>query len=128
MTKRIINLTQHKPTKEQIEAGVFDADEFWRERITKALTFDELPTADEIRRRAKELASIAYTHYADAAMIGGAPYLMAPLEEELRKLRITPLYAFSRRVSIEEQQRDGSVVKKQIFRHEGFVEGAGGRE
>ena len=36
-------------------------------------------------------------------------------------LPIIPLYAFSRRESVEEWQPDGSVRKINIFRHDGFV-------
>lgn len=55
------------------------------------------------------------------AMIGGAPYLMAPLEAELKKLGIEPVYAFSERVSEETVQADGTVVKTNVFKHVGFV-------
>jgi hypothetical protein len=54
-------------------------------------------------------------------MIGGAPYLMAPLEVALRAHGITPLYAFSVRESVEQTQPDGSVRKIAVFRHGGFV-------
>ena len=56
------------------------------------------------------------------AMIGGAPYLMAPLERELRRWRVTPLYSLSERVSEERQFPDGSVVKTQVHKHLGFLE------
>ena len=54
-------------------------------------------------------------------MIGGAPYLMAPLENVLMKNNRVPVYAFSVRESVEQIQSDGSVVKNNIFRHKGFV-------
>lgn len=55
------------------------------------------------------------------AMIGGAPYLMAPLERALRAAGVEPVYALSERVSTEEAQPDGSVRKVNTFRHVGFV-------
>jgi hypothetical protein len=55
------------------------------------------------------------------AMIGGAPYLMAPLESALRAHGITPVYAFSVRESVDQVQPDGSVRKVAVFRHAGFV-------
>lgn len=54
-------------------------------------------------------------------MIGGAPYLMGPLQLELSNIG-TVLYAYSDRVSAEETQADGSVRKVNVFKHIGFVE------
>lgn len=53
-------------------------------------------------------------------MIGGAPFFMKELEEELSYIGI-PVYAFSRRESVEEVV-DGKVVKRSVFKHLGFVE------
>lgn len=54
-------------------------------------------------------------------MVGGAPFFMAPLEAALRAVNIIPVYAFSKRESVEEKQPDGSVKKTQVFKHAGFV-------
>ena len=54
-------------------------------------------------------------------MIGGAPFLMGALESALLDYGITPVYAFSKRESVEEVQKDGSVKKINIFRHAGFI-------
>jgi hypothetical protein len=114
----MINLTQHPASPEQIAAGVVDGP---REEIARLLTFDTLPTALDIHERAMALAELAERLNARSAMIGGAPFLMAPLEHRLQQRGIDPLYAFSRRVSVEEKQPDGSVRKVATFRHEGFV-------
>ena len=55
------------------------------------------------------------------AMIGGAPFLMATLADELAKASIYALFAFSTRESVEQVQPDGSVRKTAVFRHQGFV-------
>jgi len=55
------------------------------------------------------------------AMIGGGPYLLAPLERALRRTGVDSLYAFSVRESSEERLPDGSVKKVAVFRHLGFV-------
>ena len=55
------------------------------------------------------------------AMIGGAPYLMAELEKELWHLGIEPVYAFSRRESVETVGENGEVTKTAVFKHIGFV-------
>ena len=54
-------------------------------------------------------------------MIGGAPFLLPILAEELREVGIDPLLAFSRRDTVEQTQPDGSVRKVAVFRHVGFV-------
>jgi len=103
-------------------------------KIQKLLTFEEIPTREEIELRANELARIAASeasHYAGdtdntvwitRVMIGGAPYLMGALERALRERGFTPVYAFSKRESIDQPQPDGSIKKISVFRHAGFVE------
>jgi len=118
----VLNLTQHAASPEQRAAGVCDLEGADLTELRELLTFEELPDAAEIRRRAEATARLAGGTGAAAAMIGGAPYLMAPLERELRARGIRPLYAFSRRESVEQTQPDGSIRKVAVFRHLGFVE------
>lgn len=131
---RILNLTQHPATTEQIAAGVEDLVGESLSELKRLLTFDALPSKREIQRRAESIARLAvewnyevcdedfaterFTH----AMIGGAPFLMSALESALMDEFLTPLYAFSVRESVEEVQPDGSVRKINVFRHKGFVE------
>ena len=56
-------------------------------------------------------------------MIGGAPFFMESLATALRREGYCPVYAFSRRESVEQVQADGSVRKVAVFRHLGFVVG-----
>jgi len=124
---KIINLTQHQATPEQVAAGVVEPSN--KRSIKDLLTFPAsdaddpqgVPSAADIESAAEVLAMRAADEGATHAMIGGAPFLMAPLERALRAEGITPLYAFSRRESVEEVQEDGSVTKTQVFRHLGFV-------
>ena len=126
----IINLTQHQSTPEQVAAGVRDLPPELRARLVELLTFDDLPESDfdepdnEVRQAAKAIAKLASEALGGdegAAMIGGAPFLLPILAEELREVGIDPLLAFSRRETIEQQQPDGSVRKVAVFRHVGFV-------
>ena len=121
----ILNLTQHPATTEQIEAGVVDLPDSVRPALIGWLTFSQLPSREEIEDRAEALALLADSLLPEegnpAAMIGGAPYLMAALEAALRNQRIRPLYAFSRRESAEQVLPDGTVRKTSIFRHAGFI-------
>lgn len=118
---RIINLTQHRAAPEQVADGVREARD--RDGLEKLLTFAFPPTRAELVERATALAELAQSEGASAAMIGGAPYLMAPLEVALRAAGVKPLYAFAVRDSIEEPLPDGKGVSKvQVFRHAGWVE------
>lgn len=138
----ILNLTQHQSTPEQ---GCYDLQGRALADLKGLLTFDNLPTRQEIVDRANTLAAVAartvvafrdldgnvLDHpatgceeaiFASHAMIGGAPFLMGPLEAALRERGITPLYAFSVRESVDEVLPDGSIRKVAVFRHKGFIE------
>ena len=119
---RILNLTQHTATEDQRKEGVIEPTDTDKVVIKQLLTFDDIPTVDELKRRAKELAEIASNRYdVRYAMIGGAPYFMRFLEDALLRKGVEPVYAFSRREAIEVSNPDGTVVKKMVFRHIGFV-------
>ena len=117
----IINLTQHAATDEQLAHGVFDLLGSNLAYIKKLLTFSAAPTAEELASVAVKIAAIAAESSARSAMIGGAPYLMAPLEIALRLRHIQPLYSFSERCSVETTLPDGSIQKTAVFRHAGWV-------
>lgn len=129
-----LNLTQHRCTPDQTAAGVLDLPDDARAEVSALLTFDDLPTRQEIEARAADLADIAAFGDArtdddtdavryDRVMIGGAPWLMSALEAALRDQGLTPVYAFSRRESVDTVQSDGTVRKVAVFRHAGWVEG-----
>lgn len=120
----IINLTQHQATKEQKSAGVVEPAD--KENVSALLTFDDITSTEERQQRAIAIADIAVKSGCRAAMIGGAPFFMAPLEKALLAVGIIPLYAFSVRESKEEPDGSGGVRKINIFKHSGFVEAAGG--
>ena len=119
----ILNLTQHSATPDQAAAGVVEPAE--KAAVQALLTLEEMPTAAEIEGRATALARIAAFDRPEAAMIGGAPYFMAPLERALKAEGIKVLYAFSRRESAEEPDGSGGVRKTNVFRHTGFIEVVG---
>ena len=137
----IINLTQHQMVQEQYNFNDIELYEVQfkghekeaREDIIEALSFNELPTKGEIESRAKTLSTIAVATLNQArdlseldakfyALIGGAPYLMSALEKELKEDGIIPLYAFSKRESVEKVNPDGSVTKTCVFKHAGYIE------
>lgn len=140
--KNIINLTQHRATDDQLSAGVVDLSESFRSFLCELLTFDALPNAQEIEDRALKICALV-NHYhlgeptpsgsdreldgllddgtAIYCMIGGAPFLMSALEAALVDDCRIPLYAFSKRVSVE-IEADGKLIKINEFHHLGFVE------
>jgi hypothetical protein len=140
---KIINLTQHKATPEQVVQGVVDLPQGLKKLLSEALTFVSVPDKEILDSRANTIYEIAVSHILNVPfnmvewdinydaeikakgdfgfMIGGAPYLMPYLEEVLRGAG-TPLYAFSKRESIEVKEGD-TVIKKSVFKHIGFVEG-----
>ena len=99
---KILNLTQHIATPDQVEAGVVDFVGEEREALLQLLTFEMPPDFMEIWNRASRLAELAESKGAETVMIGGAPYLMGPLEIALRRKNVVPLYAFSVRIAAEE--------------------------
>ncbi|HNG00783.1 MAG TPA: hypothetical protein PLQ71_02825 [Nitrospira sp.] len=130
----ILNLTQHAATPEQLAAGVVDLSERKLTELKSLLTFDSIPTAADLKCRAEKVERLAVAFLCEitpenellddvdlAAMIGGAPFFMATLESHLKERAIRPLYAFSRRDSVEVSTPDG-VVKQAVFRHLGFYE------
>lgn len=135
----IINLTQHKMTGDQYQyngtklkeliSEIPEEQEEYEKELKALLNFHELPTKDSINLRVMQITEFALNYFMRAdvennryALIGGAPYLTAPLAEMLKKVGITPLYAFSKRESVETTQPDGSVVKTSVFKHAGYVE------
>lgn len=128
----IVNLTQHPATPEQIAQGVVDLPAYQRRLLIESLTVDTLPTRQEIADRCANIAALAVHNGSGgddaddpqptAAMIGGAPWMMAELERALLDMGVPAVYAFSVRESVEQPQPDGSVRKVNVFRHVGFVQ------
>lgn len=130
---RILNLTQHLATPDQIRAGVIDLPELGRQQLQKLITFETLPDDTELSDRAHAVANLAaqYIEVLEArdgepintVLIGGTPYFMVPLEIALSHVGLFAVYAFSVRESVETHNPDGTVTKRNIFKHAGFVPG-----
>ena len=116
---RILNLTQHYASQDQVEAGVYEPAD--KGLVQGLLTFNAIPTKDVLMDCAKSLASVGEMEGATHCMIGGAPFFMSYLEYALILVGITPVYAFSVRESVDQEQADGSVRKVAVFKHMGFV-------
>jgi hypothetical protein len=123
----ILNLTQHAATPEQLADGVRDLPDDLRVALVQALTVDDLPSKAEILARCQDVVNICFATEAGNApatvMIGGAPWMMGPLAQELREqVGCRCLFAFSKREAVETIGPDGSVKKSSIFRHAGWIE------
>lgn len=133
-----INMSQHPWAQAQIEEledkgyEVVTFDSETQARVKGLLTFDNLPTREEMVERAEALAEIAAWYISRSpegyinndvalAMVGGAPWFMSVLESKLRDKHVMPIYAFSQRVSEEVTLPDGTVEKRNYFKHEGFI-------
>lgn len=129
----IFNCTQHLATTDQQDAGIQNLWPEHRASLKGLLTFETLPNPMYVSARAHQIAKF----FSDlpevqqarewglipVAMIGGAPFLMAPLEIAFAHLGIPTVYAFSVRESREVMNSDGTVRKENVFKHEGFVPG-----
>ena len=117
---KILILTHHAATAGQIAAAVVEPAN--KVPVQESLTFDAHPCEGDLLHSADRLAKLAKASGCEAAMIGGAPFFMGPLERALAAAGVKVLYAFSKRDSVDEKLPDGSVKKTQVFRHIGFVE------
>lgn len=118
----ILNMTQHALVPDQCADGVREFPAGQRPLLHRLLTFESLPTAQEIGSRAEQLAEMAAANGAGGVMLGGAPFLMSALEKALKRRSIPVFYAFSQRRSTEVPQPDGTVQKCVRFSYAGLVE------
>lgn len=77
----ILNLTQHTATAEQVATGVIDLNAEQGARLRALLTFNDMPSRDDLIARAREVAVLAYGcsptgEQPRSTNYGGAPYLM----------------------------------------------------
>src|SRR5690554_1558364 len=120
----ILNLTQHNATAEQKAVGVVEPHESEKADIKRCLTFDVLPSTEEIRVRARRLAGLALSLGATCAVIEGAPFLMGELERALITVGIQPVYAFTSHEEVAQEQSDRAASKNAGGRHLGFIPAA----
>ena len=115
----IINLTQHNATESQIKDGVFEPTD--KSAVKNLLTFNTIPSKEEMQKRAEALAKIASESKAEFAMVGGASYFIPVLEKALNKAGVKPIHSFTERKSIDKTLENGEVQKVSIFEHIGWV-------
>ena len=57
--QKTLNLTQHSASQDQVQVGVIDLPEYMQQQVKDLLTFPAVPSADDIRQRAEQLAYLA---------------------------------------------------------------------
>lgn len=65
--KTILNLTQHVATQDQIEVGVIELPAELKVRITSLLTFDSIPTYNDMVASANSITKIASDYFRELA-------------------------------------------------------------
>ena len=125
-------LTFHSlPTKEVIDEKVqelvriADSVRYTYAQAMGQNTFESLEECGCDYDECREAAHQSFIRELDKpmkVMVGGAPYLMGPLENALKKDGFIPLYAYSERVGVETNNADGTVSKRFEFKHLGFYE------
>jgi hypothetical protein len=117
---KILNLTQHNATNEQIAQGVIDLSADKKVELSALLTFEELPDVDTLINRALKIAVIAIEAEAESVLIGGAPFFLNTLAATLMQHNIKSYHAFTKRESVE-VEKDGKIIKTSVFKHVGFI-------
>lgn len=98
---KIINLTGHQTTPEQIEAGVYDLPAHRHQQLCRLLTHKIPTTPQELQERAKQIVDLVFAIESnedldlpmpERALIGdSAPALINALTEELKAAFIMPV-------------------------------------
>ena len=125
MNKYLINLTQHPLTEEQRNSVDCTIEPKGMEVY---LNFDSMPTAEIIEDRAYEMFGCLMQMLPPdveptdcTVLLGGAPFFMSACERAATHYGFKYCYAFSKRVSEEVKQPDGTVKKVSVFKHEGWI-------
>ena len=126
---RIINLTQHPFTQDQLNefalAGI-TADNIidTNDTLKAIITFTGEIDVAIIQEKANQLSEYIAQYVGDKpclAMVGGAPFFQMAVNVACLNNNVLPLTAYSERVSVETVQADGSIAKQNIFKHKGFI-------
>ena len=112
---KILNCTNHMLTDMQKKMGIIELDENDRETLTSAITFNDPPMKEDVDSAIEKVLEVLSRYEYDACMLGGAPFLAAPLENAILSLGKGAAYAFSKRISKEKHLPDGTVEKISVF-------------
>ena len=110
----------HKPTQEQLnELG----EVVFLKELNPELfnTISNIHKDSDLDAIAEMLLIFSYTNGYTLVQPGGSPAFMFALGAANTRLSVQTKFAFSKRVSKDAVQADGSIVKTSVFVHEGFI-------
>lgn len=117
---KLLNLTQHVATAEQLADGVIEPDELTKKTIRGLLTIHGQPDPVEISMKAQGLTNLVANGGYDGAMVGGKLHLMVNLLHLMNLKGLVCFEADSERVSKDIDNGDGTVTKTTTFQHIGL--------
>lgn len=127
----VLNLTPTDATPDQVTAGAVELDHETRAEVLRLHAWEAIPDSLEIHQRAERLAKIAeaWAGRVDpenqlvlGAMVGGAPGLVAALEDRLTCYEVEPVYSFALPEVVVEVRLGGAVREERtVLRHAGWV-------
>lgn len=130
---RVINLTQHPFSKDQIAefklAGISDENIIDTNDVVKnIITFNgDNVDVDTIQEKANQMQKYVkqfrdYNNYVlGYAMVGGAPFFQQAVNQACLNIGFTPLAAYTERDVVEEIGPYGVIMKSSKFIHKGFL-------
>ena len=127
MRKNLLWASPHKPTQEQfdslVEMGIVSSLQVDNEEIFNSLSNIQLDT--DLVALAEKLAGFAFVNGFDIVVQpAGSPAFHVTLGKVMSNFADTLKlkFAFSKRISNDVEQPDGSVKKTVVFKHEGWVD------
>ena len=91
----ILNLTQHQASKEQLDAGVIDLPDSYKEKLVELLTFTDLANSDEIKARAGAIYDLVIDFCLDEN---------SPIKDEVKEMIISTNEKFGDKYEINEKE------------------------
>ena len=91
----ILNLTQHNASEEQVKAGVADLPSPYREKLIELLTFNELPSCDEVKKRAGAIYDLVIDFCLDEN---------SPIKNEVKNMIISDNGEFGNKYQVKEKE------------------------
>ena len=124
MTTTFLWASPHKPTNEQVSSlGKVVLLQDINPTLQANLSSQELDT--DLNKLALELIAFAVLHEFVIVQPGGSPAFQLTLGKRLTSIpvvdRPSVMFSFSKRVSQDIPQENGTVKKVTIFKHEGWV-------
>lgn len=96
----VLNLTTIRPTQKMLDAGLVNPPEEYGQEVRDLLTFDIIPSTDEVIQRVYGLVAIAAVFFKNRdekkryVMLEGPPWLVAYAHKTFLLCNYQPIYWF----------------------------------